>query len=162
VRWKGNNGFSLLEVMIAVAILAVSLLAFMNFQSQSLMAAGRAQRISIATLLARQKMVQVLLEVEQGIPRGDFPDEREEEGVFEEELYPDYFWKLTINKFELPTPELGEEQGEILVRALNILSEELTRSSREVRLTVGWTEFEDEEEEGITVVTHIINFLARK
>ena len=49
-------GFTLLEVMIAIAILAVSLLAIFNLQSTSLIGSARAQRISMATLLAGQKM----------------------------------------------------------------------------------------------------------
>lgn len=152
----GQNGFTLLEVMIAVAILAVSLLALMNFQSHSLLASARAQKIEIATLLARQKMGELLLDIEQGIPKGEFPDEKEESGTFEEAQYPDFFWQLKIKKVELPTPALPEGSGEVLAQAIQMLSDELARSAREIRLTVGWKEFE-EEETGLTVVTHIVN-----
>lgn len=156
---EGTQGFTLLEVMIAVAILGVSLLALMNFQSQSLLAHARAQRISVATLLARQKMGEILLEIEKGIPKGEFPESKEEEGTFEEAKYPDYFWKLEIKKVELPTAGGGggeEGQAEVMAQAMQLLTEELSRSTREVRLTVGWEEF-DEEEIGLTVVTHVVN-----
>ena len=154
-----GRGFTLLEVMISVAILGVSLLALMNFQSQSLLAHGRAQRISVATLLARQKMGEVLMEIEKGIPKGEFPEGKEEAGSFEEQKQPDYFWKLQIQKVELPVPGGeggGEGQAEVMAQALQLLTEELSRSTREVRLTVGWKEF-DEEEPGLTVVTHVVN-----
>lgn len=138
----------------AVAILAVSLLAFMNFQSQSILSSARAQRISVSTLLARQKMGEVLLEIEEGIPKGEFPDEREEAGTFDQP--PGYFWKYSIRKAEIPQPNVPEGQTDLMAQAFQFLSDELNRSTREVRLTVGWTEFE-EEEEGITVVTHVVN-----
>lgn len=160
MNWSDRRGFTLLEVMIAVAILGVSLLALMNFQSQSLLAHARAQRISVATLLARQKMGEILLEIEKGIPKGEFPESKEEEGTFEEAKYPDYFWKLEIKKVELPTAGGegggGEGQAEVMAQAMQLLTEELSRSTREVRLTVGWEEFE-EEELGLTVVTHVVN-----
>lgn len=151
-----NKGFTLLEVMIAVAILAVSLMALMNFQSQAILASSRAQRLSVVTLLARQKMGEVLLEIEQGIPKGEFPDEKEESGVFEGEDFVDYYWSLKIKKVEIPTPELPEGGAELMGQALQMLSEELSKSAREIRLSVGWREY-DEEEEGISLVTHIVN-----
>ncbi|MBI2501260.1 MAG: prepilin-type N-terminal cleavage/methylation domain-containing protein [Deltaproteobacteria bacterium] len=153
---KRNKGFTLIEVMVAVAILSVSLMALMNLQSRSILASARAQRISVATLLARQKMALILLEIEKGIPKGDFPDEKEEEGIFEEEDFQDYYWKLVIKTVELPVPEGAEGKSEIMGQVMKMLSEELSKSAREVRLIVGWKEFE-EEEEGITLVTHIVN-----
>ena len=142
--------------MIAVAILAISLMALMDFQSHSLLASARAQHLSVATLLARQKMGEFILEVEKGIPKGDFPDEKEEQGTFETEKYPDYYWKLVIKKVELPAPNLPEGKSDIMGQALKMLTEELNRSTREVRLKVGWKEFE-EENEGLEGVTHIVN-----
>jgi len=157
VNLRRNSGFTLLEVMIAVAILAVSLMALMNLQSQSMLASARAQRILISTLLAEQKMNAVLLDIEKGIPKGDFPDSREEQGAFEEERYPDYYWKLSIKGVELPAIPLPEGEGAILGQAMQMLSEKLSRSSREIRLKVGWIEFEEEEEQGIELVTHVVN-----
>ena len=142
--------------MIAVSILSISLLALMNFQGQSLLASGRAQRISVSTLLARQKMAQVILDIEKGIPKGDFPDEKEESGGFDEEDFHDYFWKIQIKKIELPPASGPEGQSEMMAQAYQMLSEELSRSTREIRLTVGWKENEDENE-GLTLVTHLVN-----
>lgn len=148
--------------MVSVAILAVSLLALMNLQSQSILASARAERLLIATLLAKQKMSEVLLEIEKGIPKGEFPDEKEEKGVFEEEKYPDFFWKLAVKKVELPTPSLPEGgETEVLGQAMQMLSEELSKSSREIRVEVGWMEFE-EEEPGLTLITHVVNPLGAR
>jgi len=52
-------GFTLLEVMVAVAILAVSLTAFFASQGQAIRVAQRARTTSVATLLARCKMAEI-------------------------------------------------------------------------------------------------------
>ena len=75
---KSSRGFTLLEVMMAVAVLAVSLLAIFNLQSTSLLGSARAQKISLATQLARAKMSSTLIELEAGIVKGEFPEEKEE------------------------------------------------------------------------------------
>lgn len=149
------GGFTLLEVMIALGILAVSLLAIFNLQSTSLIGSLRAQRIAVSTLLAREKMAKVLMEIEAGIPKGEFPEDKEESGTFEEDKFPDYLWRLAIKKVEIPTPPTPEGQSDLMAQAMQMVSQELSKSTREVRLTVSWKEFE-EEEEGIVLTTHVV------
>lgn len=152
-----QNGFTLLEVMIAISILAVSLLAIFGLQSTSLIGSARAQRIAVSTELARQKMVRTLLDIETGISKGEFPEDKAEEGTFEEEKFPDYLWKLTIKKVEIPTPPAAEGAGDIMARIFQTISEQLTLMTREVKLTVSWKEEGfDEEEVGIILTTHVV------
>ena len=156
MKWKDNHsGFTLLEVLIAMTILAVSLLSLFHLQSTSLLASGRAHKIQIATQLARLKMSKVLLDLDQGILKGEFPESKEEGGSFEEEKYPDYVWKLTVKKTEVPAPPAAEGQADVISQIFSIVSEQLTQSTREVKLVVSWKE-EDEEQEGITLTTHIV------
>lgn len=159
----GSNGFSLLEVMIAVAILAVSLMAIFSLQSTSLMGSARAQKISIATQLAREKMARVLIELDAGMVKGEFPDEKEESGAFEEEKFPDYTWKVSVKKVEIPAPPASagspaqEGNSDVMGQIFEMVSKQLSESSREVKLTVGWTEDgSDEKEIGIVLTTHIV------
>lgn len=152
----GEAGFNLLEVMIAIAILAVSLLALFNFQSNSLLASARAERISVATLLANQKMSEILLDLEQGMKKGEFPDAKEDSGSFEGEDFSDYRWKLSIKKVDIPPPPAKEGTQDFMVTLFTMMSEQLSKLSREVRVTVSWMEF-DEEYEGISLVTHVVN-----
>lgn len=152
---RGESGFTLLEVMISIAILAVSLMAIFNLQSTSLIGSARAQRISIATLLARQKMAQVLIDIEAGIPKGEFPEEKEDQGSFEEEASPDYFWKLAIRKVDIPAPPMPEGSAELLNQVFSMVSDELSKSSREVRLVISYKET-DEEEEVVSLTTHVV------
>lgn len=155
-RFKKNEfGFTLLEVMISIAILAFSLLAIFNLQSTSLLGSARAQKISLATLLARQKMATTLLDLETGMAKGEFPEDKEESGTFEEEKYPDFTWKTSVKKVEIPAPPEASGESEVMAKMFGMVSEQLTQSTREVKLTVYWEEF-DEEEEGIVLTTHIV------
>ena len=80
----------MLEVMIAVSIISISLIAILKLQSQGLSLANEAQFNTTAPLLAQNKMA----EIETCRPNqlysqdGDFGDK-----------FPDYTWKLNINDF---------------------------------------------------------------
>jgi general secretion pathway protein I len=63
------GGFTLLEVMVAVAIMALALTAIFSSQGGAIRAGARARRITTATLLARCKMG----EVEEQMAREGFP-----------------------------------------------------------------------------------------
>jgi general secretion pathway protein I len=63
------GGFTLLEVMVAVAILALSLTAIFSSQGGAIRAGTRARQLTTATLLARCKMA----EVEEEMAREGFP-----------------------------------------------------------------------------------------
>ena len=147
-----SQGFTLLEVMIAVAVLATSLLALMNSSGNTLITSGRAERISIATMLARTKMNELELDLEKGRVKNEFPDEKEEEGKFDEP-YEDYSWAMTIRKVDLPAPVTGEKGSIQDVIAQN-LTKEISNTVRELKLTIKWEELR--EEQTLDVVTHII------
>lgn len=156
MKWNANKGFTLLEVMIAIAILAVSLLAIFNLQSTSLIGSARAEKISLATQLARQKMARVLIDLEQGILKGEFSESKEDSGSFEEEKYPDYTWKLTVRKVDIPAPPVPEGKSDVMGQVFSMVAQEISQSTREVKLTVSWKDIDGSDEEGIVVTTHIV------
>ena len=65
-------GFTLLEVLVAVAIVAIALVTFMGLHLRSLDATIRAQDVTTAVLLAQGKMAAM----------GEFPETGEEQGKF--------------------------------------------------------------------------------
>lgn len=144
-----------MEVMIAIAILAVSLLAVFNLQSTSLMGSARAQRLSIATQLAQYKMSKTLLEIEQGIVKGEFPDEKEESGTFEEEEQPNLGWTVKIQKADIPAPPTGEGTAAIVAQVFSVVSEQLSKSTREVTLQIFWIG-DEEPEQLLSLSTHVV------
>lgn len=83
---RQRRAFSLLEVMVALAILVVSLLILMETQNSAVKMTREAERIVAATNLAQEKLTEVALLVEeegfgdQDIEdRGDFSDFGDEE-----------------------------------------------------------------------------------
>lgn len=87
----GCNGFTLLEVMIAMAILAISLVAVYQSQSQSLSMASDSRFLTTASLLAQGRMA----EIDAANPRqmasgkGDFG-----------ETFPGYQWEVEMSDVE--------------------------------------------------------------
>ncbi len=161
IRMARTVGFTLLEVMVSIAILAVSLTVLMTFSGNTLVASGRAERVTIATMLARQKMVDLELEIQKGLKRGEFPDERSEGGTFDEP-YEDYRWEMEITRVELPAPPMpaegegGEGGGAGGIQAVigKQLTKEIAKAVRQLKLVVTWEELG--EEQTLDVVTHIV------
>lgn len=91
VQTMRNKGFTLLEILIAVSILAIALTAVFKAHSQSIAVTEEAKFNSIAPFLAQLR----LAELENGISRdltggeGDFGD-----------AYPGYRWQATVADVE--------------------------------------------------------------
>ena len=90
-----TTGFTLLEVMVALAIIAISLMAVMGSQSQSLSLAGEAKFNTTAALLAQGKMA----EVERN--KKDYPSD--DSGDFGED-FPGYLWRVEVKDVALDEP----------------------------------------------------------
>ncbi len=98
-RSRADAGFTLLEVLIAVAILAVSLSSLMASQFQSIAATRYARDITAAALLAEYQIVELeFVHREEGWVNSDV----EYEGSFDEQGYPDMNWACTVHFIELP------------------------------------------------------------
>jgi len=86
------NGFTLMEVMIAMAILAIALVAIFQLQSQSISMSTDSRFMTTAALLAQSKMVEVeaVSTLTNHKEDGDFgPD------------YPQYTWRLEVGDTQL-------------------------------------------------------------
>ena len=87
------QGFTLLEVMVAVAIMALVLVTLLSLKNRSMKDVLLMQHMPTATMLAKRKMVETTTESKLHIPI-------EDDGVFPQQEYKDYTWKRTI----APTP----------------------------------------------------------
>lgn len=173
-----GRGFTLLEVMVALAILATSLLALSDVVAGALRNEVRARNLQVATLLARGKMAEVEDHYEwKGFASGD----ESEEGAFDEEGHPEIRWRLEVTapassldgdqivraitggglRELLPPPDqaphLAPFQAQIAgaFEAMVIqLGESVKRGMRDVRLTVSWPE--NGREESFVVRTHML------
>lgn len=146
-----KKGFSLLEVMIAVAILAFSFITLLNFQGQTMFRVGRAEKITLATFLARQKMGETLLQIEKEyFQQRVFPEDKSDSGEFDEP-YENFKWEWNIRKVEIPAPS-GEEGGPMMAM-VGMVTSQIKELVRELKLTIKWEELG--KEKTLDVVTHI-------
>jgi general secretion pathway protein I len=89
---RKEKGFTLIEVMVAMAILAIALVSIFQLQSQSISMATDSRFMTTAALLAQSKMVEVesRSSLSNQIEGGDFGTD-----------YPQYTWHLEISDTNL-------------------------------------------------------------
>jgi general secretion pathway protein I len=93
VRNFCNRGFTLLEVMVAVALIAIALTALLGSQTQSVSFANSAKFETMAALLGQGKMSELVLQGSESLASnsGDFgPD------------YPGYAWESRVSDVSIP------------------------------------------------------------
>ena len=88
-----NKGFTLLEVMIAVALIAIALTTLLGSQSQSVSFANSAKFETMAALLAQSKMSEITVQEPNELTNdsGDFSDD-----------YPGYAWEVNVSDIVIP------------------------------------------------------------
>ncbi len=106
-----SSGFTLLEVMLAMAIIAIALTAALGSQTQGVSLASEAKFITTAAFLAQSKMAE--------LEAKDLRDLISDTGDFGED-FPDYRWDMTASD-----PMLVED-------------EQLSGYLKQIDLTVSW------------------------
>lgn len=132
-----SKGFTLLEVIIAIFILAGSIIVLGSTWSGNFMRIRKANMFNNVSTLLEQKMVEVeakykdkpLTEVPEG-EDGDFGND-----------YPQYRWEMKSRELKLPdlTPLLvGQEDGadETLISTMKQMTEYLSKVIKEVKIVV--------------------------
>jgi general secretion pathway protein I len=99
-----RRGFTLLEVMVALALLAAAMMALSDLAGAALRNHEQARDLNAAVLLARAELARL----EEKYQDQGFRDFDEEEGGdFSEEGRPDVRWKAELLR---PSPDLGAER----------------------------------------------------
>ncbi|MCI5134862.1 MAG: type II secretion system protein GspI [Candidatus Electrothrix sp. AW2] len=106
---SSHKGFTLLEVMIAVAIIAMTFVSMLASQSQSLSIAEISRFETMAAMLAQQKMTELQLEEfdELGNDSGSFADE-----------FANYSWQTEVR--ELNEDDTGIEDVEGMLKFISL------------------------------------------
>lgn len=145
----GQLGFTLLEVVIALGILGMQLGVLLEVQASSLANAARSRDLTIASLLARSKMIDLEQQLfDEGFTEGS----EQKEGDFADEGQPDFKWSARITEVQLDLGSItnlcgamGEEgsgQCEAMLGSmggpLQGITDEIGNSVRLVELKVTW------------------------
>lgn len=177
-----RRGFTLLEVMVALAILGFALLSVSEIVSGALRSQVLARDLEVATLLARGKMAELTEKYERvGFSIGG----DEDDGTFEDEGHAEFKWASKViepqgtldgkalasaltgganvqDLFDPKADKDGRSQVNPLATAmaaqveqkLNQFAQTIKKGVRELRLTVSWKE--GARSESFTVVTHLV------
>lgn len=162
-------GFTLLEVLVAVAILAISLTSLLTSQMNALRATRYAASITSMAFLAESKLVDIEWQIkEQDDGWGD--NDKEFEGDFSEEGWPDVTYKCIADMIEMPeytalqrmadasegddepglggvdVQDAGEQAFDSLGMVWPIIKEAVERAIRKASCTVYWTDGKIERE----------------
>lgn len=158
-----RGGFTLLEVMVSLAILALALSSLLASNARNVVLTHRAKSMTIAVQLLRSKWIDLVDEVAgSGFPEAD--DVRT--GTFEDEGHPAFRYTFKITKVELPVnaeqlaaAAEGKEQdkpeslggldlsaaglsgaGAMIAQSFELFRSGLEQSIRHVHMEVAWDE----------------------
>jgi len=94
---RSSSGFTLLEIMIALAIISIALTALLSLGNRTIAVHDRLQKITRATLLAQHKMSEI------ETASGNVLAQSEESGVFEK---PNNAFRWRVDYTETPLPSI--------------------------------------------------------
>lgn len=155
------SGFTLMEVLIAFAILAMSLAILLGTQANSVQMMERSNRMALAAMLARGQMFALEAEL---LREGFSTMEQREQGTFRDEGFPDVRWRAVIDVVEITgdaeqafvegvTSQLygdGETEGALsgasavtqflplIIAQIPSIINDISERTRRISLTVEW------------------------
>lgn len=94
-----GHGFTLLEVLVAVAILSITLTSLLSSQIAAMRATDHARRLSSVAFLAEGQLIEIEWELKQS---GWATDDQTFEGDFSEEGWPDVEYVCVVDLIEMP------------------------------------------------------------
>ncbi|OFZ17927.1 MAG: hypothetical protein A2X94_12875 [Bdellovibrionales bacterium GWB1_55_8] len=144
---KNESGFTLLETLIAMAIMLVAFTAILSVQSASINASDRARQMNVVAMLAKNRMIEYEHEFE-GKTFDEF--KKKDAGQFKSP-YEDYRWETEIKEIEFPNLNLSsggnkEESGggddsassDTASQMTKLVTNHLSKAVREATVTVFW------------------------
>lgn len=153
-----QSGFTLLEVLIALAILASGIIVLNQAWSGNNLRIRKANLYQNVSTLLERKMVELESKY-KAKPFNEIPEE--EEGDFGED-FPLYTWKVKTRDMEMPdlssalTPP-GESLDETLRTMIKTMTESISKSVKEVKVSV-LVKNKGSKETEFSVTTYFVNW----
>jgi len=143
-----SAGFTLLETMIAMAIMMVAFSAILMVQSASINTSAKSKQMNVVGMLAKRTMIETEYEIEGKT----FDEVRKEMGEAYKEPFQDYRWTRSVKEIKFPNLNLAAAAGggdqdksggntgansavELMTK---LLTNFLSKAIREVTVTVFW------------------------
>lgn len=142
-----ERGFTLLEVIIALAIMVMAFASILSVESGAIRASEKTRQLNVIAMLAKNKMV----ETEYAIEGKSFEEVKKEESGTFEAPYDSYRWKKVIKEIEFPNLALSSsaggdgksagsasEGGGFADTMTKLVSKFFSKAIREVTITIFW------------------------
>jgi general secretion pathway protein I len=157
-RSATSLGFTLLEVMVSLSILALALTAAAGVNLGSFASSEYARNVTVATLLARSKMIDIEEELRQ---EGFSDQDRELDGDFEDEEQPSFRWRALIRRVDVDMFELisGLLGGETDSESLPDSVQSLLSAKDGIDTKAGKTPVEGDQLAGLLGGEQTVNFI---
>ncbi|OFZ79339.1 MAG: hypothetical protein A2583_00915 [Bdellovibrionales bacterium RIFOXYD1_FULL_53_11] len=143
--FRPGAGFTLLETVIALAIMTVAFSAILMVESASLSTAEKARRMNTVSMLAKNLMAETELKMEGK----KFNELKEEEAGEFKAPFEEYTWKRKIKEIKFPNLGVGgsgksgegDDAGGMNAAAeklAKLMATNLSKAVREVTVSVVW------------------------
>ena len=134
-----QRGFTLLETVIAMAIMLLALSSILAVESNSINASARAKQMNIVAMLAKNTMV----ETEYKIEGKTFDEVKKEDGGTFPSPYEEYRWSSVIKEIKFPNLNVGggksnDGNNQLMEKMTKLMTKFLSAALREVTITVSW------------------------
>lgn len=153
-----SGGFTLLEVLIAIMIMAIALGSIIAIEGGSIVATTRAKTMNIVAMLAKNQMI----ETEFKFRGKTFEEFKKEDGGTFEAPYQDYKWKMTVKEMKFPQLANMKPPGsggggstEIQEMVTKLTTNFLSKALREVTVSVLWKQ--SNKEQSFSLTTYWVN-----
>ena len=111
-RSKNNDGFTLLEIMVSISIIAIVLVSLFRMHASTIRLAEKVKFNAVATSLAQKKITEICMDIEDASDaNGDFGDE-----------FPGYSWEIHM--------------GDMTVFDENMISEKQAENMKRIDLSI--------------------------
>jgi general secretion pathway protein I len=140
------RGFTLLEVIIALAIMTMAFAAILSMISDGINASARTHKMTIVSMLAKRQMV----EVEYKYEGKTFDEVKKEDGGTFPTPYEEYRWTYEIKEIEFPNlgggnsssggaaSDTDSNSSEIADMMTKLVTQFLSKAIRQVSVTIFW------------------------
>jgi prepilin-type N-terminal cleavage/methylation domain-containing protein len=140
---KNEQGFTLLEVIIAITIMVLAFASILAVESNSIGATIRAKEMNIVAMLARGKMI----EMEYKVEGKTFEETQKEDGGNFETPYESFRWKTEVREIKFPNMSMGggksangddDQSNQYAELLTKLVTKFFSKAVRELVVTIFW------------------------